>query len=390
MNTYFSQTGVVYKIVIEGEKDGNPYYSVEFWRNRTEYDNGDAPYLLNDFKMQIRENHQRVQLDVNGDLLHKSGKVVSKFDTGVFQKTADFVKYQENPDGSVKENGTGQWIQTDGTPVTPFKYTHSSTTEYFDPQWERELFTVPLIDSAKENIENYIERAVKNGYEGDRRGTTLNLQVGASTDDMYEQESTGTVTNGNNLIAHQSRLSAGDRFWGGHRWTDSSITQGDTIDDAVIQLNAYDTGRDTTRSSVYFENTAAPLTFTAGGTSDITGRSKTTAFTTWNPTNTGTGFQIVPTTGDLVTELQEIVDAVSPTAFVAIIQPTPNPNDVDGYYSRDFQFDSSLAGKLDIDFTAGGAAGPANLKTYDTNATANIKTANTNTIANMKTMNTNV
>lgn len=37
-----------------------------------------------------------------------------------------------------------------------------------------------------------------------------------------------------------------------------------------------------------------------------------------------------------------------------------------------------------------GAAGPANLKTYNTNATANIKTINTNAIANVKSLNTNV
>lgn|SRR3990167_3964747 len=38
---------------------------------------------------------------------------------------------------------------------------------------------------------------------------------------------------------------------------------------------------------------------------------------------------------------------------------------------------------------AGAAAGPANLKTYNTNATANIKTINTNAIANVKTLDTN-
>jgi len=38
---------------------------------------------------------------------------------------------------------------------------------------------------------------------------------------------------------------------------------------------------------------------------------------------------------------------------------------------------------------AGGGAGPANLKTYNTNATANIKSIDTNLIANVKTLNTN-
>lgn len=43
-----------------------------------------------------------------------------------------------------------------------------------------------------------------------------------------------------------------------------------------------------------------------------------------------------------------------------------------------------------VTYTAGGGAtGPANLKTYNTNAKANIKTINTNPIANVKTLNTN-
>lgn len=62
----------------------------------------------------------------------------------------------------------------------------------------------------------------------------------------------------------------------------------------------------------------------------------------------------------------------------------------------------NASGNLTIAFTAasnGGAfvgmaiqeisSGPANLKTYNTNAKANIKTINTNAIANVKTLNTN-
>ena len=44
--------------------------------------------------------------------------------------------------------------------------------------------------------------------------------------------------------------------------------------------------------------------------------------------------------------------------------------------------------KLVITYTV--AVGPANLKTYNTNATANIKSINTNLIANSKSLNTNV
>lgn len=45
-------------------------------------------------------------------------------------------------------------------------------------------------------------------------------------------------------------------------------------------------------------------------------------------------------------------------------------------------------GKAQVFTVSTAAAGPANLKTLNTNAFANIKTINTNTIANTKTYNT--
>ena len=49
---------------------------------------------------------------------------------------------------------------------------------------------------------------------------------------------------------------------------------------------------------------------------------------------------------------------------------------------------ANLVGAMIISF-APPVSGPANLKTYNTNAKANIKTINTNAIANVKTLNTN-
>ncbi len=58
------------------------------------------------------------------------------------------------------------------------------------------------------------------------------------------------------------------------------------------------------------------------------------------------------------------------------------------YYAE--QADTTSDPKLTVTYTAGGASGPANLKSYDTNLKANIKSYNTNLIANIKSMNTNV
>ena len=53
-------------------------------------------------------------------------------------------------------------------------------------------------------------------------------------------------------------------------------------------------------------------------------------------------------------------------------------------------FNSGYVASIYATYTAaGGGAGPANLKTYNTNATANIKSIDTNLIANVKTLNTN-
>ena len=50
--------------------------------------------------------------------------------------------------------------------------------------------------------------------------------------------------------------------------------------------------------------------------------------------------------------------------------------------------DTTTDPKLSINYST--VVGPANLKTYNTNATANIKSINTNLIANIKSLNTNV
>ncbi len=50
----------------------------------------------------------------------------------------------------------------------------------------------------------------------------------------------------------------------------------------------------------------------------------------------------------------------------------------------------TLSGPVDTFVTYTEAAGPANMKTYNTNVKANSKTINTNLIANVKTVNTNV
>ncbi len=65
---------------------------------------------------------------------------------------------------------------------------------------------------------------------------------------------------------------------------------------------------------------------------------------------------------------------------------TPTGNNYVSFYSAD-QTGTSNDPKLVITYTA--VVGPANLKTYNTNAAANIKTINTNVIANVKTLDTN-
>jgi len=113
---------------------------------------------------------------------------------------------------------------------------------------------------------------------------------------------------------------------------------------------------------------------TAGGDSTTTNQTSITL--------AGTGWH----TWSSYALIQDCYDNQSKNVHLHI----PANTDANGanHYSRDYTTDTSLRPKLTVTYTV--PSGPANLKTYNTNAKANIKSINTNTIANCKSLNTNV
>lgn len=150
------------------------------------------------------------------------------------------------------------------------------------------------------------------------------------------------------------------------------------------------------------------MTLTSGGSLSITMNGPTTQFAPTAKTGitTATWYHVAVTHGGNGGTMIFYVDGVATDAGVSITEAI-GTNSMDLYIGRlqpahgstglepdmtidDFAiFDRQLSGAEIATLALGSAAGPANLKTYNTNPVANIKTINTNPIANVKSLNTN-
>lgn len=226
-----------------------------------------------------------------------------------------------------------------------------------DP-WLREEFTRDVIAESEANIKAYWERKLKAASEGrfypQHHRTTLNLQVGASSDDAEQLVSDGSmilddadVDFGNDVVAKHVGL----------RWTGVSGLSGVTIDSAVLTFlpGVADTGAFV--GDWFGQDAESPGTFTTttSNISDTAQRPRTTAtcegdgtdFTDWGvPEETFTG-DGVNTIADII---QELADSYDPDAIVLLHIYTSGTGErvavaYDGLTDR--------APKLDIDYTAG-------------------------------------
>ena len=168
---------------------------------------------------------------------------------------------------------------------------------------------------------------------------TLNLQVGASSDDARQVGVTMSALNAVNI-----KISASDRR-GGFRFTGVSIPQGSTIDTATMQVNVENVSNDDPDVIIYGEDADNTSTFTTTN-NDITDRTQTTASTTWNSTGIGAGFQTTPSIQAII---QEIVDRPSfgeSTMVILFYGQSSNSIQILTYDQS-----TSNAAKLDIDYT---------------------------------------
>jgi hypothetical protein len=145
--------------------------------------------------------------------------------------------------------------------------------------------------------------------------TTVEYQVGASSDDAEETQSSGSVNLTRNYHAFGDYVDPVDI---GLRFTGVTIPAGATIDTAYIIFvaDADDSGTNL-YTDWWGEDGASPSTFTTG-TNDISGRTPTTASVAWDgPETWSTGNPY--NSPELKTIIQELVDSYDYSSGAPIV-----------------------------------------------------------------------
>ena len=179
---------------------------------------------------------------------------------------------------------------------------------------------------------------------------TLALQIASGNDDGSEPGSGTPNLSGANEIA---MLTNSVNTWLALRFTNVTVPQGSTINSATLEVYIVGTSYDDPDVDVYLEdadNSAALST----SSNNISGRTKTTAKTTWSSTGVGAGWK---SPGDLAAVVQEVVDRggwVSGNALTVLFDSLSSANNL---RIRPYEYDTTLAAKLTIDYTASGGGG---------------------------------
>lgn len=176
---------------------------------------------------------------------------------------------------------------------------------------------------------------------------TVDAQIADSNEDGSEILD-GTI----NLGDAQPRLAAGEDEYTIQRFTGVTISQGATIDVAYISLAVSNSGRDKPNFNIYAEdvdNAPAPSTTT----SDISGRTPTTAATEWTALG-GLGGIATYNSPSIVAVIQEIVDRAGWASgnAIAIICDDLGSGDFQHYHHNGSPTD---APRLHVEYTEGGA-----------------------------------
>lgn len=291
----------------------------------------DDPFLLNSHLAMVRETHQRIRTDTSGSLLHASGLTVKPEDVEEFLAT--------DPRATV-------------TGLDPFVFpTYSGVLEGLDPQWLRELYLLPQEGQVDELIERYLKGAEARRLSGDHRGTTLDLQVGASEDDIWHRPHTINKTSNDYLIG-KIGFTPYDSV---ARFINVTIPQGDTIDVAYLTLIVRTSSSGTTvLSDVSLEDTddSGQIADDADYHSRVQ-----TAVVAWDDIPAWTDGE-TKNSPSLVTPIQTVINRggfSSGNALGVRWADGGSDADVDAYrIGSSYNHDSAEAPQLHIEHSAGG------------------------------------
>lgn len=336
------------EIEVGGDRvDGLVYYEVRFWETAKRKRDGVGDYdidgrrcdLMNSFKMQIRENHQRV-VSLPGDgqfpegyTRHVSGLAIPNV---VIADPMELRKFLEGKD-----------LPLDG--YAPFHFpNYDGIDELLNGMWQHVAYDVPLLGQVKANIERYIDVAKREQWEGDKRGTTVNLQVGAGADDAHEVNTTGDMV----VTADNVHFTlGGTENHCGYRFTSVAIPKADTIDAATMQIYMTFAGDEVHQDFEADDVDDAP-TFTTSN-SNISNRTGTTATVNWDDASLGSTFNTSP---EFKTIAQEIVNRGSWASGndIAMLAIWDGVTEWNFGQQESYEADTAKAAKFDITHSAPG------------------------------------
>lgn len=317
------------------------------------------PFLIVNHKAQLREDHQRVVIGPNGGLMHVEGIEVQPSELETFMQGP--LWYTKDPDGKWRNTLNINPALPDALdgfmfPAAPWA---GGQLEELDPNWQRETFALSIDEQVVALKQRRLDRAERRQESGDKRGTTLNLTIGASADDAAQ------LTDDNVAINATVPVCDATTFHVGSRWTGVTIPNAATIDAATLTVVIPGTGDDEPLHQVRGEAADDAATFTTASNS-VDARGRTTAVVQWNSTNLGAtagsawewgAAAGAPTAGaNLNAIVQEIVDRAgwaSGNALVMIWEQHTGDAARD-LRTRHYDNGTSDAAKLDIDYTAGG------------------------------------
>ena len=179
--------------------------------------------------------------------------------------------------------------------------------------------------------------------------TTLDLQVSAATDDAHEADDNTLFNSGAVVVKAESDPSGGSRYNGGARFTGVTVPNGATIDVAYIAVHAPATNRDDPNVDIHCEDVDDADDF--GATADVTGRTRTTNFTTWTATGIGTGEVNSPGIESVVQEVVNRAGWNGGNDMVVLVDGrSDSPQD---FRMVSYESDTSKAVKLHIEYSTG-------------------------------------
>jgi len=180
---------------------------------------------------------------------------------------------------------------------------------------------------------------------------TIDEQVGASTDDAYEDTTSGSV----NVTDTRVRAPDSNREMAGFRWTTVDLESTDTIDVAYFQLRVFTDAGDDPSCDWEVENADSPATFSTAS-NDLSNRTVYGTSVAWDDTNIMTGGEGFYSSPSIVSLIEAVIaganwDNNDPIVLLGTYNGSYNGGPLS---SRSYDNDTSHGAKLHIEYTAGG------------------------------------